>query len=56
MQTSCPNNTKKEAPSYGRDFIYNNFTIFKILLKQMPMGSANVFSSTTQGPVEVSYV
>ena len=55
MKTSRPNNTKKEAPSYGRDFIYNFYTLLN-LLKTNAVGPANVFSLTTQGPVEVSYV
>lgn len=55
MKNFYPIEQKKEAPISGRDFIYNFYTLLN-LLKTNAVGPANVFSSTTQGPVEVSYV
>ena len=59
MKTSCPDSTKKEALILSKDFIYNDFTIFKFLfLKTNAVGPAFVQLAKTQLPKEwmVSYV
>lgn len=51
MKTRCPDKTKKEAPILCRDFIYNDFTIFKFFFpKTNAVGPALVRLNQTQLP------